>query len=711
MSVLAWLFGLGALSMAFPILFHLIRRTPKGQTQFSSLMFLRPSPPTLSQRSRLENLWLLLIRIAAICLIAFAFMRPYFRSTDAISSFDVANRRVAILLDVSASMQQGDCWNQAIKRVNKTLNSLESGDDVSLTTFARSLTTVVPFNEAATSLTSHCQLIRQAIADLRPGWEHADLGQALVASADALDVWLDSNQANNQSKPRLQLIVVSDLQKGSTIDRLQSYQWPDTVYVRFEQTPSIDNTNASVMLLNALPDEEDPSLRVRVSNAEHSEENQFEVSWLNAKNETNENTIPFHVPPGTSRVLKISPEDTIDAQEFVVSGDEEDFDNRFFVVPIEQQNLIVAYCGNDAEDDPEQPLFYLTRATVESPARKISIEQVAKSYPEDAVLSVVTSPVTEFQANGINRALRNGGTLLVVLRDEDTVRSTSKWTGVESLTPPTDRRRGYAMLAEIEFSNPLFEPFANPKYNDFTQIRFWKHQYVNIVDGEVQVIASFDNHEPAIWQRKVAGGGTVIVMASGWAPSQSQLALSTKFVPLLNGLINLAADLPELDRSIAVGEPIVLPVGNSTESRQMIKPDGNREVVASDQTKFVDTDIPGIYRLVPSSTSDAADSQEYLFAVNMARMESESGAIPVEQLEVFGLRVGEQPSATEEMAQLREMRDREIENRQKFWKWLIVGAILLLLGETWLASRTETKSVAAVDPMLETVEPNPSRGY
>ena len=56
MGVLTWIFGLGLLAAAFPFLFHLIRRTPRGEVPFSSLMFLRPSPPTLTKRSRLDNL-------------------------------------------------------------------------------------------------------------------------------------------------------------------------------------------------------------------------------------------------------------------------------------------------------------------------------------------------------------------------------------------------------------------------------------------------------------------------------------------------------------------------------------------------------------------------------------------------------------------------------------------------------------------------------
>ena len=76
MTFLAPLFLLGALAVALPILFHLIRRTPTVQRRFSSLMFLSPSPPQLSRRSRLDKILLLLLRCLIIGLIAFAFARP-----------------------------------------------------------------------------------------------------------------------------------------------------------------------------------------------------------------------------------------------------------------------------------------------------------------------------------------------------------------------------------------------------------------------------------------------------------------------------------------------------------------------------------------------------------------------------------------------------------------------------------------------------------
>ena len=60
MSFLTPLYILGVLAVAAPIVFHLIRRTPKGEVPFSSLMFLSPTPPRLTRRSRLDH-WLLLL--------------------------------------------------------------------------------------------------------------------------------------------------------------------------------------------------------------------------------------------------------------------------------------------------------------------------------------------------------------------------------------------------------------------------------------------------------------------------------------------------------------------------------------------------------------------------------------------------------------------------------------------------------------------------
>src|SRR5262249_60598842 len=94
-----YLAGLAALSL--PVIFHLVRRTPRGRQDFSSLMFLAPTPPRLTRRSRLDQVLLLLLRLGALGLLAFAFARPFLRESSLLSLNDLPRRRVAILLDTS----------------------------------------------------------------------------------------------------------------------------------------------------------------------------------------------------------------------------------------------------------------------------------------------------------------------------------------------------------------------------------------------------------------------------------------------------------------------------------------------------------------------------------------------------------------------------------------------------------------------------------
>lgn len=711
MSALAWLFGLGALAIAFPFLLHLIRQTPKGQTEFSSLIFLKPSPPSLTRQSRLENILLLLLRALAIGLIAIAFMRPFFRGQDSLTEYEVANRRVAILLDTSASMRRSGLWEQAERQIEKVLEGLEKGDDVALIVFDEDVRTVVDFNgQMDDGLSARADSIRRGFKSLGPGWHRSDLGSAMVTVADNLDIWRDSQrtEGDQTTVAKLQVVVVSDLQKGSNLNALQAYQWPATVFVQFYSVVAADPTNATLQLLAATSDESDSGLRIRVRNSEESAVDQFFVNWNTG---TTVESLPFFVPAGTSRVMQIAPEKNLNNQFFELAGDSEIFDNSFFVAPVEQQLLRVDYLGNDTPDNPEELQYYLRRGLIETPSRKVVARQVKAgeslrgSAMGSQALTVLTSPVDEVRRDEIDEYLKGGGTLLVVLSDAETVNFTQDWIGGRLKTESGNPRRSkqeYQMLAEIDFSSRLFQLFANPRYNDFTNIRFWDHQPVEIVDPNAVVLARFENDDPAIWKLDDSDRGCVYAMASGWNPRQSQLALSTKFVPLINGLVEIAADIPDLDKSYWIGESIFIPAAEAGQkSRQIEKPDGSREAVPAEAGNFEQTDQPGIYRLISGTgnsvddeaktTGDAQVRDEVLFAVNVNRSESETTAIPLEQIEMFSVNVGEQETAASERAQMRSMLDRDIEDRQKIWKWLIVAAILLLIFETWLAARTSSR--------------------
>ncbi|MEM7782226.1 MAG: BatA domain-containing protein [Planctomycetota bacterium] len=707
MSFLALLFGLGALTATLPIIFHLIRRTPKGRTEFSSLMFLSPSPPTLTRRSNIDNILLLLLRVAAIALIAFAFMRPFLRGADSLTGVSVANRRIAILLDTSASMRRTGVWDNATQQVRKILGDLENGDDVSLFTFDEDLAKVVGFadeNEIADS--QKRSQIEKELSGLDPGWGRSDLGKALVSVADELDIWADATKEKIDGKlAKLQIFVVSDLQKSSKTESLQSYQWPERVCVKFFNANSKQKSNASVQALKPAEDDEQGALRLRVSNSSESEKEQFTVSWFDESGDRIVSPVKFYVVPGNSRVIRMEPEDVVGARRFVLEGDAEEFDNEFFTIPTEQAEMEIVYVGEDRSNDPNFPQFYLRSALVETPTRKFDVRQVKQDdgsiLNADLIpsLVVIADPPDPRLESELNQYLNQGGTALFLLDDFEVAESVSQWTlGIPLKSQDQNSpRNDYRMLADIDFKNRIFRPFLDPAFNDFTKIRFWQHQSIDLDENEVSIVARFDNRDPAIWERQI-GSGRMIAFASGWQPDQSQLSLSSKFVPMISELVEQGADLPKLSQTLLINDPISLPTKMKTNpagsNRVMVAPDGTRFLIDDAQENFEETGRPGIYTL------ETGNSQT-LFAVNLSRAETEVDSLPIEQVEVFGVKTGTQQTASEELSQLRDMKDKEIEGQQKLWKWLIMAAMILLIGETWLAGRTANRTLAERAGMAE----------
>jgi hypothetical protein len=142
MSFLAPLFLLGGLAIALPILFHLIRQTTRDRTVFSSLLFLSPTPPRLTRRSRLENILLLILRCSVLALLAFGFARPFFTKPTAASPSATGPQRLLVLIDTSASMRRAGLWDQARDRARAAVRKATPADQVAIFAFDRNGTSL-----------------------------------------------------------------------------------------------------------------------------------------------------------------------------------------------------------------------------------------------------------------------------------------------------------------------------------------------------------------------------------------------------------------------------------------------------------------------------------------------------------------------------------------------------------------------------------------
>src|SRR5688572_3019282 len=176
MSFLAPWFLLGLLVVSVPVVLHLQRRRTTRELPFSSLQFLRPTPPRLSRRRRIEHWLLLLVRGLVVALLALAFARPFF--TRPLPGLAVASgARRLILVDTSASMQRAGLSPAALARVRAQLAAAGPGDRLALMTFSDRARLVFGFEEwAAGPPDGRVGLAEARLATLRPGWGGGDLG-------------------------------------------------------------------------------------------------------------------------------------------------------------------------------------------------------------------------------------------------------------------------------------------------------------------------------------------------------------------------------------------------------------------------------------------------------------------------------------------------------------------------------------------------------
>lgn len=657
MSFLFPLYFLGIAAIAVPILLHLRRRPPKDHIPFSSLMFLEKTPERLTRRTKLERWLLLALRCLAIMLLAFAFCRPFFSSFQLPSERDSIARTV-IVVDQSASMQRDGLWDKVKKAALDAVESVETPSEIALLSFDGS--SEVRSSFVATrdlSVSARKKMIESELGE-SPSWRKTNLGDALTKAAELLI----SADANGTAS-RKEIILISDFQEGSDRNALNESAWPEDVFVEPVSVLPDSNGNLSLTLAASPPRsnvDEEEVYRVRISNSIDSDSADVSLLWSGFP----QTTLSTLIAPGTSRIVSTPPRPQ-EALEGIleITGDATSFDNRVYVSPVQARPLRVAFIREQGvEEGAGSPLFYLRRALQATPALEPVI--TAFSTTEGVELTefdaaIVVDAFSASTATALQTFAKSGGLVIATPSSETesisiaTLADAPDWELSEA--PVSD----YALLSDIDFDHPVLKPFAIAKIRDFTKVRFWKHRSLTFDSNEPTVLARFDKTAPAIVEHSL-GEGALYVFLSGWNPKDSQLALSSKFVPLLFSLFEHA--------------------GYSSRSAPTLYIDETRH------------DVPGFYE-------EQVDETTLATAVNLSP--SEGNTTPFDPEVVFSeigipLTSGE-PQIDPNLSSENRLRveSEQKEEKQKLWKWLILAALIFLLLETWLAGRRPGNSSTA----------------
>jgi len=670
MSFLSPWFLVGAALIAGPILAHLIRQVTRKRITFSATRFLDASPPQMDRRNRLEHPWLLLLRCLIVAALALAFARPYLKRDLPVIITPTPPQSVSAVLDQSASMQRAGLWDAACEKIADAAADLGPNDQFALFGVSGDVKVLISHEKwVATPATERATLVRSVLAEQKPGWGPKNLDAAIEAAANEWEGMADT--ANNATRKKI--VVVSDFAKGARVAGLAGLDWPKGCEVNLQPVTPEHAGDAGLQWLSWSDTDNGPAVRVLVTQSEKSTATALSVQLRDARTNADLGSPQKLTVEAKDQQIVILPVPANEADQPLrvdLSGDEENFDNTVWAVRPTPRAMTLVYYGGHAANDIKHARFYLERAVAgwKDPVVHVATEADAAAKP-GAEFFVVAGPLDATATAGLRNKLAAGDFAIVLLNDPAMVDTAASVVGESGWSPVTPAQKN-PLFGQIDFQHPLFSLFADPHYSDFTHVQFWQAQSVKLPEKTAAVVAAkFDDGSPAVLEAPV-GQGRVVIWGGDWATAAGSWVLSTKFVPWLQSLFEREAG-GALRPSVAeVGDTARLLGGEPAKWRPLDAPEGT----------FVETTptLPGVYQVQQGGATRWV-------ALEVPAAASNIDPMTTEEWEKLGVPLHAQPitSATPIAAPVGENQSAPaLEARQKFWRWILLGAVFLLAFES-----------------------------
>jgi hypothetical protein len=681
------LFLWGLAAAAAPIIIHLIKRSRAVKLPFAAMRFLALDPNQRIRSQKLKQLLLLLMRIAAVALLALAFARPFFKNAQSKTLWDAGPKAAVILVDNSFSMGYENRFGAAVAKAKEVLATFKPGDQATAMLFSEKVETVAESDKDFGSLASQ---LEQTAGLSKRGTNYL---RAIQAAETRL---LESPQ---ESKT---IYLISDLQ-ASGLDQLH-LNWQIQPGVRLEllSVQSGDFSNVAVQEVRASSKTEPARSRdvlARLRNFGGVRQRCELALTLNGRS-VSQKTLTLE--PAETRVV---PFNNVALPEGAVSGfvearcenDRLALDNRyFFVLENAARSKILAVNGEPNLRDPTQDeLFFLQRALELGDLSKYTLTQTTPSSREINEIDfnefqvILLANVKELSRSVVERLtyfVRNGGGLIFALGDQ--INPTIFNQLFRELSPAILGERAFGsinressvILTDVDYQHTIFRMFSEAGHGDPSSAQFYQYFTTTLLAAEA-VLARFDDGGPALLERKV-GGGKVVLFTSSIDSEWNNLPVKAIFLPLLYQTLQYAAAENKGQKSYLVGEPVALQNFSETEIKNgklSARTPAGAEIKISSRM-FDGADEPGIYQIQAGGKRGRE-----MFAVNVDARESDLTALALEDFQARFV-VDERSGAPG--ASIAADGAEQQEARQKLWRLAILGVVVLLIGETWLANRT-----------------------
>lgn len=671
MAFLNPIFLLGAMAAALPVLVHLVRRTRAPRVQFPSLMFLRKIEQKTIRRRKLRNLLLLLMRCAALLLLAFAFARPFFTGSNPVSASG-DHISTVILVDGSYSMRYGEVFNRARQSARNMINDAAADEQLSIVLFSKSYQLLMPLKADRAEADA-------AVSQMQPGLDSTDYLQAIQAGDAILKdasrgqhrIYLISDFQDagwNRAAPQVKLapdvklfpIDVSDAKaanlavSGVIADPVvYAQKYTGKIVARISNFGLEDVETAAVEFkLNDLPVERKPLK-------------------LGAGATQNVEFTGFNVPDGSNRA-------TVE-----ITGDSFTLDNKFFfTIRRDNQTRVIAI---DTAGRGRSESFFLQQSLAAGENNQYSLTaKTAGSVnpseldPYRVVIVNDALGITEGLAAGLRNFVERGGGLILAAARHTDASDFNRLFG--SIAPAqlgeVVQTRGYALMSQVKTDHPIFGAFA--RSGRLTSTRVYGYHRATAREGAL-TIAALDDGSPILVEGS-AGRGKVLLVTTTLDTSWNDLPLTPMFLPLVRQMLEYLGGR-ESASSYTVGQAFNTPADKDGSLPAIDTPGGKRVEEArknSSGEQSVDADEIGFYRL------RYRDRDEFV-AVNLDTKESDLTKTNVDELVA-----SVSPSPDDNNGQPSpspRLTAEEKEAKQRLWLPLLVTALALFVAEAIIARR------------------------
>jgi len=711
-----FLAALGA--VAAPVIIHLIFRLRKRVVVFGSLRFLEKIVKKNRRRLRLRDLILLLLRIAAVALIALAFARPYLKGAGA--SDGEERRDVVYVLDDTFSMRAARLtrtnFEEAKKRVADDLATLGPGDRAGVVL-------VTGGGRVLAQLSTDLSVVAAKVRSAVPTFERAELAPALRRAAKLLAA---------SDAPKRHVAVASDLQSSSwTEGALSALPRAGVVFANI--LPPSSEPNICVVGAEAVSEFWTPGVPVkviaRVANFSGADAHGVAVRLFAGTSREPRARRMVDISAGNTEAVELSFDATA-AGEFPARVEIEGRDAlgaddvRHLVLRLRGQLRVLCVQDEIARGDHRfDDASYFVRVSLDprtekdrpplTPFEPVAIEtrmlDEAALRDADAVFLLGVGRLADDQARALSEWVRSGGGLLVAPSGKEGASSdaalvngplaaaglaAAKCSGGVEAAPLYPE--GIA-IADWDRTHPVWSAFAGAEGTGPDRARAKRFLRLEPIEG-ARVIAEFERARAAAVElvspegaerdggreKEGVGRGRVVQLAFGLGADATDFPKKKAFVPFLHGLASYLARSAFAEAPSAVEVGAALPIGDllaaANGDAELIDPDGQSVKLAPGIAPPV-AERPGIHRLRRRLLGRTETS---FVAVNAPAAESDLRT-PGEG--AFLVALGTDDGAAIAASDGQEDNADDEKTRSRLWAVVLAVVAAMLLLESMLANR------------------------